>query len=105
MRTRQCRKLVDIDPICLDVRAIKVTLAEIDDPSTNFAPFVSQIQIDDTWLYDGQIEAFAVADGFDPQGLSDGLASRRMAHFWARHHGMEDFYGVVIRWEPSNHAG
>ncbi len=92
MRTRQCRKLIDIDPICLDVRSIRIEIAPI------LWPIVTKIEIDGDSLNPGAIEAFAAADGFDPEALNDGHSSRRMAEFWRRHHGKAPFAGVVIRW-------
>lgn len=94
MRTKYCRKLLDRDPICLDVRPIHLHL---DDACPNL---IRSIIIDGDYLSHDEMEAFAVADGFGA-GLADGWALRRMGHFWRREHQWNSFFGVVIRWEPT----
>jgi hypothetical protein len=92
MRTRQCRKLVQTDPVCLDVRQIVI---ELGGPS-----LIKSIEIEGIPLDADEIEAFAVADGFGST-LADGHARLRMGLFWTEHHPLvATFDGVVIRWEP-----
>lgn len=94
MRTRQCRKLVNPDPICVDVRGITIEVA-------TYAPrIITGIEIDGMALDEAEIEAFAIADGFGSEkpGVS---AQYRMGRFWLASHGEGNFAGVVIRWRPS----
>lgn len=93
MRTKHCRKLVDADPVCLDVRHIVITL------DTGSPQLITSIEIEGVPLGDDEIEAFAAADGFGG-ALADGFARRRMGEFWMRTHPWRTFIGVVIRWEP-----
>lgn len=95
MRTRQCRKLLAIDPVCLDVRHIRIEL------STSHPALIAGISIEGVSLDDQAIETFAVADGFGA-GLAEGFARRRMGEFWHREYDWATFEGVVIRWEPRN---
>lgn len=93
MRTRHCRKLVMPDPVCLDVRHIRIEI------STGSPLLITSIDIEGVPLTDDEIENFAVADGFGAE-LFDGWARRRMGDFWVKHHPWNRFEGVVIRWEP-----
>lgn len=94
MRTKHCRKLVGVDPVCSDVRQITIDL----DSGTSH--LITSIAIDGVPLGDAEIEAFAVADGFGST-LADGFARRRMGAFWLRHHpDVATFEGVVICWSP-----
>lgn len=101
MRTRQCRKLLDIDPVCIDVRPIEIELGDrqLRTP-TGWTHFVYEIVIDGIALTPTEIENFAVADGFGVNGAADGAAAERMGQFWYHNHGLDRFRGVVIRWEP-----
>lgn len=92
LRTKFCRKLVDIDPICLDVRPIHM------DFGTQHPLLIKAITIDGTSLNDQQIEEFAVADGFG-SALASGFARRRMGEYWLGQSPWAGFIGVVIRWE------
>lgn len=94
MRTKYCRKLLDRDPICLDVRPIRLIL------DTRHEDVITSIWIDGTYLDADDMEAFAVADGFGA-ALADGWALRRMGQFWRRTHEWDNFSGVVIRWGAS----
>lgn len=94
MRTKQCRKLLAIDPVCLDVREVVIGL------NSRHPLLIDAISIDGIAQDDAQIEAFAVADGFGG-ALAEGFARRRMGEFWVRHHDWSRFHGVVLRWEPS----
>ncbi|AJP73146.1 hypothetical protein [Sphingomonas hengshuiensis] len=91
MRTRSCRKLLAVDPVCVDLRHILIAHGALQ-------PLFISIEGRD--LDRDEIEAFAIADGFGGGAEPDGLAADRMADFWLRHHGAESFGGVVIRWEP-----
>lgn len=93
MRTRGCRKLLDRDPVCIDVRPIVIDL-DVRHPHV-----IKAIRLDGIDLSDDEIEAFAVADGFG-SGLVDGYARGLMGDFWAKTHDWNGFLGVVIRWEP-----
>lgn len=102
MRTRQCRKLVEIDPICTDVRPIEIDIALFWRKTRPVrAAQIVGITLDHAVvLSSAEIEAFAVADGFGASGKNDGLAAMRMADFWWLNHGLGLFTGVLIRWEP-----
>lgn len=93
MRTRHCRKILSADPICLDVRPIRIHLDSLN------PHLISSIHINEIPLDDAEIEAFAVADGFNG-ALAHGFARRRMGEFWLQNHDWNGFVGVVIRWEP-----
>lgn len=93
MRTKFCRKLVTPDPLCLDVRHIRIDL------NSGHPALIAGIAIEGVPLSDADIEDFAVADGFG-SALADGFARQRMGQFWLRHHEWNAFEGVVIRWEP-----
>lgn len=93
MRTRQCSKLVAVDPVVVDVRHIHIAIDSLN------PQIIQSIEIEGRLLDNDEIEAFAVADGFGG-ALADGLARRRMGEFWARNHDWNGFVGVVIRWEP-----
>lgn len=103
MRTRQCRKLVEIDPICTDVRPIEIDIASVWIESREaWGAQIAGITIDHSVvLKSAEIESFAIADGFGASALYDGLAAMRMADFWRVNHGLGLFTGVLIRWEPS----
>jgi len=94
MRTRQCRKLLNVDPICRDVRDIMIGL------NSRHPLLIEAISIDGMALDDSEIEDFAVADGFGG-ALAEGFARRRMGEFWVRHHEWNRFQGVVLRWTPT----
>lgn len=97
MRTKQCRKLLTPDPICIDVRLIEIELSARD-PN-----MISAIEIEGVALNPDEIEAFALADGFGG-ALADGFARRRMGEFWLRNYSWSRFRGVLIRWEPQTDA-
>lgn len=80
MRTRQCTKIgegrcISVDPIEIDVRDHQIP-----------------IRVWGDWIKDGMIHDFARADGFD--------SSEDMLEFWKAEHGIGNFRGVLIRWEP-----
>lgn len=93
MRTKHCRKLLDTDPICLDVRSILIDL------SPYHPLIIAGIAIDGVTLDDEEIEQFAVDDGFG--SAADGAARWRMGKFWDANHGHSEFDGIVLRWRPA----
>lgn len=95
MRTRQCRKLLTPDPVCLDVRHIEIVI------DAGWPFLLSSIAIEGVPLSLGEMEAFAWDDGF--RASSDGEAALfQMGQFWLSKHGVGTFEGVVIRWEPAS---
>lgn len=93
MRTRQCRKLRDIDPVCIAVMPIAIAF------STSIQPLIQAIVVNGTPLTPAAMTQFAIDDGFGSGVDTHGSALARMAEFWAEKHGTEDFAGVLIRWE------
>lgn len=89
MRTKYCRKILPVDPVCLDLRHIVLAFAADD--------AVSQIELDGRMLCRDEVEAFAAADGFGPV---DGSARLRMGRFWNRAERLNSWAGVVVRWTP-----
>lgn len=80
LRTSQCFKIADarcvsVDPIEIDVREHTLPIRVFGD-----------------WLKGGLGNDFAHADGFE--GLGD------MHQFWKNEHGIGNFRGVLIKWEP-----
>lgn len=98
MRTRQCRKLVDPDPLCIAVDTIAISVSQTD------ARLIRSIVLNERLLTDDEIELFAIADGFGAP-TPDGLARQRMGAFWVKAHADRrrefGFDGVVIRWDPA----
>lgn len=94
MRTKQCRKLLDIDPVCTNVSDIVIDIVDL--AQTGF-PIIDQIWVDDRPLSIAEIEAFAKADGFLPV-FTDPPADILMAEFWQQNHGYGRFEGVIIQW-------
>ncbi|MEO0678849.1 MAG: ASCH domain-containing protein [Pseudomonadota bacterium] len=84
MRTRQCRKLVTPDPICIAVEALRLKVP------TKLEPCV----IFQRGEFGNVTDAFAKDDGF--AGVED------FTRFWFDTHGPGDFYGVLIKWKPAN---
>ncbi len=102
MRTRQCRKLVPQDPVCIAVSPIVIETAMT-------WGLITLIEIDGVNLDDAGIERFATADGFGIEAIGDqhfkatgqtGSARWNMGMFWLERHGLGRFEGVLIRWEP-----
>lgn len=107
MRTRECRKLVDPDPICSRVRPIAIL--------TVLSPhldLIGAIVIDGRSLGSEEIERFAQADGFGIEHVGDckmrrlgvpGSARFNMGQFWEETHGTPAvFNGWLIDWEPAS---
>ncbi|MER9047616.1 ASCH domain-containing protein [Mesorhizobium sp. M0923] len=104
MRTRNCVKLVDPDPICIRVRPIAIVTTPLLDE------FIGSIVIDGRSLHRDEIEAFAAADGFSIEHVGDwrlkrigepGSARWNMGAFWQAEHGVGLFEGKLIEWEPA----
>lgn len=100
MRTKQCRKLRDPDPVCT-----KVAVIEIEVTKDKENP-ISAIAIDGRILDDMEMNAFAISDGFGldyHQVPSDGwspdeTALTLMGKFWLDEYGPKTFTGCVIYW-------
>lgn len=104
MRTRQCRKLVDPDPVCFSVKPVTIITVgawQLD--------YLGAISVDVPWLTAEEIEAFAIADGFGVDQVGDwkmrmhgvaGSARYNMGAFWHDTHGVDVFRGWLIEWEP-----
>ena len=90
MRTKQCRKLIDPDPVCIRVDEIRMP--------AEWQAGEAPIEINGIPLSDEEMAAFAIADGFGgaPAGL---LPLDYMRRWWSLIHGRRAFEGVVIRWE------
>jgi hypothetical protein len=87
MRTRQCRKILDVDPVCIEVVPVRLIFAQ-DWRSCIF-------KIDTILLLPASMQIFARDDGFED--VED------MQKFWVAEHGIGprpaiDFCGVLIRW-------
>lgn len=84
MRTKQCRKILDLDPVCVSVTPIEI-----------YFPWRGGLEI---WVGLRQLSGievgeFAKADGFEN--------SQAMKEFWEKNHGDGPFKGVMITWgEP-----
>ena len=95
MRTRHCYKLVEADPVCIDVQPIRIVV------SRQTEQLIKSIEIDGVALDDTTIDAFASADGFQAPVTEPWAWSRRlMGAFWLDRHGAGNFDGFLIRWEP-----
>ncbi|QDH35823.1 ASCH domain-containing protein [Porphyrobacter sp. YT40] len=95
MRTKQCRKLIEPDPICIGVQPITITI------DAQAEQLITGITVGHVALSDVGIERFAERDGFG--SLAQGFARRRMGEFWLKAHAelgarWVDFEGVCIRW-------
>ncbi|ESY42065.1 hypothetical protein X747_14960 [Mesorhizobium sp. LNJC384A00] len=100
MRTIHCRKLVDADPVCSNVRSIEIAVSDLMP-----MPIIS-IAIEGIPLHREEIELFCRADGFAPScvsafGLWGETARENMGLFWLQHHGVGRFEGKLIEWEPA----
>ncbi|ESY48991.1 MULTISPECIES: hypothetical protein [unclassified Mesorhizobium] len=104
MRTRNCVKLVDPDPVCVRVRPIAILTTPL------LEDFIASIVIGGRSLHRDEIEAFATADGFGIEHVDDwrwlrigreGSARWNMGAFWEAEHGAGLFEGQLIEWEPA----
>lgn len=80
MRTRQCRKIGEAR--CTDVRSIRIIVRE--EKLT--------VELDGRWINGRKLKDFARRDGF--------VDADDMLAFWKDEHGLGEFYGMLIRWEP-----
>lgn len=92
MRTKQCRKLLDVDPVCTGVHDVKILI------SRDHPEIIAGIRIDDVPLLAGSVEEFAWKDGFRP-GADGSSATLDMGRFWLKEHGEGSFHGVLIKWD------
>ncbi len=95
MRTKQCRKLMSPDPICIRLWDIRIVV----DPAER--RLISNMEIEGIYQSPWDVEAFAKHDGFVAD--AEHSAAWRMGEFWLKSHpagddGRIDFSGVVIRW-------
>lgn len=95
MRTKHCRKIVDIDPVCIRLWDIRIAV----DASERRK--IGAITLEGTLLTQPEMEAFAQADGFVADAEASAL--QRMGEFWVKAHAHLGtdflFEGVCIRWE------
>lgn len=99
-RSRRCRKLLLVDPICVSVQRIEIYVTDQVDE------LIASISIDGIPLHRDEIEAFALDDGFAPERVPDsractGTAREIMGLFWRDRHGCGRFEGVLVKWEPA----
>lgn len=96
MRTKQCRKIIDVDPICSRAWPITIYINKVHHTGN----IISRIDLDGHKLPSDEMEGFARADGFKAD--DDASALRRMGEFWVKAHNIKgDFFrfdGVCIRW-------
>lgn len=94
MRTKQCRKIVDVDPVCIRLWDIRIAV------DASERRVIGAISLDGALLDRDEMEAFAQSDGFAAD--ADSSALRRMGEFWLKAHAHlgPDFLfdGVCIRW-------
>ncbi|WP_296717776.1 hypothetical protein [Erythrobacter sp.] len=95
MRTKQCRKLIEPDPVCIGVHPITIAI------DAQAEQLITSMTVGHITLSDVGIERFAERDGFAT--LASGFARRRMGAFWLKAHAEPgarwlEFEGVVIRW-------
>lgn len=98
MRTRHCRKLLAIDPICVAVLPILIETTPRG---------ITMIELDGCKLGGDDAEAFAIDDGFAPDrigllcaDLDSKNALGNMAIFWCQNNKLGLFSGVTIIWDP-----
>lgn len=80
MRTRQCRKIGEAR--CTDVRLIRIIVREDD----------LTVELAGSWITGRKLGSFARSDGF--------ADAKDMLAFWRAEHGLGEFYGMLIEWEP-----
>lgn len=95
MRTKYCRKIVDVDPVCIRLWDIRIAV------DASERRVIGAITLEGALLDHAEMEAFAQADGFVADAQASAL--RRMGEFWLKAHaplGNEFlFEGVCVRWE------
>ena len=91
LRTKNCQKLFDNDPICRGVDDVEIDITD--------GGKIEQIVLNGRNLTSIEIEEFAKADGFMP---ADSLTARdAMSAFFLNYHGTGIFKGSVIKWEAA----
>jgi hypothetical protein len=94
MRTKQCRKLIEVDPVCIRAWDIRIAV------DASERRVIGAITLEGALLTQPEMEAFAQADGFTAD--ADASALRRMGEFWLKAHAHLGtdflFEGVCIRW-------
>lgn len=80
MRTRQCFKIGE--GRCVRITPIRIVVNEHTMPTA----------LDGVHVGEGRLHDFARADGFDN--------AEDMHAFWKEEHGLGEFRGVLIQWEP-----
>lgn len=88
MRTKACRKLTDA--ACTGTAAVEIVLSRLIDG------LVVSVSVGGVFLNAAEIEAFALADGFDSR--------QAMGRFFIGNHGEGRLELVLIRWSPSSGA-
>ena len=85
LRTKNCQKLFDNDPICRGVDDVEIHITE--------NGLIECIVLNGQQLNNQEIEAFAAADGF--------TSREAMGEFFLDYHGSGLFRGKVIRWSAA----
>lgn len=88
LRTKNCIKLIEDDPICTGIDDIKIHI------STDGK--INRIIVGDNQLNNQEMDEFARADGFTPG--NDFTTRDAMGVFFHRYHGAGIFCGNVIMW-------
>lgn len=81
MRTKQCRKLINVDPVVTSVTDIVLFIPD--------GPGVAQFMTEPALPQD-VTDAFARDDGFE--------SAADFIDFWRKEHGPGEFVGVLIAW-------
>lgn len=114
MRTKFCRKLVTPDPICTRLDDIRLEIGEGAPLSCVGMGVIEGIEINGRALSEGEIETFAIADGFSPARIPthsghpwpEQITARTlMGCFWGAAHGFGAWRGVIIHWKPEMSDG
>lgn len=89
MRTKHCRKLIDVDPVCVSVQEVIISFPA-DESDADLIMLLDRMPV-----VSNDLELFAKADGFD--------SVRHFKDWWRTTHGKTKdsflFKGVVIHWE------
>lgn len=91
MRTKQCRKILEADPVCSSVQPVRVEFGDWGR--------ITEIKVGAIILRSaGRLDDFAQKDGFDD--------AEDMSAFWRQEHpeavAVGRWEGVLIRWDPAN---
>lgn len=89
MRTKQCRKLVEPDPICSAVLPVNIEI------SFRNQGMIENVTLDGCDLTSDQIEQFCRDDGFGNFKIT---ARNAMGRWFAKNYGTGIFKGFVIQW-------